>query len=222
MNKLNRWACAFAALPLFATAPALAGEERTYDLPTFDRIDVSAGIKIIATAGEPQSILVKTDDGDFKDLEIEVRDGELNVSREWNRLRWHGKKANYKVIVSTDMLRGISASSGSHATLSNIDAKAFMIDLSSGAHTSIQGESGSCILDLSSGGNLNAQELFCDTAEIDVSSGGHGVIYVRDAVKGDASSGGHVAVYGSPTQVSTDRSSGGRIIIKTSAQANRK
>lgn len=221
MNKFNRWVCAFAALPLMAAAPALAGEERTYDLPTFDRIDVSAGIKITATAGEPQSILVKTDDGNFEDLEIIVRDGELRVSREWNRLRWHGKKANYKVIVSADMLRGVSASSGSHATLSNVDAKSFLVDISSGAHTSVQGESGACVLDLSSGGNLDAEKLFCDTAEIDVSSGGHGVIYVRDAVEGDASSGGHVVVYGSPTQVSTDRSSGGRIVIKASAQAKR-
>ena len=222
MIKLRRFAALLAAaLPVATVAPALAENERSYDLPPFDRIEVSAGIKVMATAGAEQSVVAQAVNGDFDDLEIEVRNGKLSISREWNRLRWHGKRTQYKVIVSTDALRGISASSGSQAKLSNIDASAFMIDLSSGAHVDVEGESSVCALDLSSGGNLKAEQLFCDIAEIDVSSGGHGVIYVRDAVEGDASSGGHVTVYGSPSQVSLDRSSGGRIIIKTTAQAKR-
>lgn len=222
MIEFKRWAAALAALPLLVAAPTLAQEERSYDLPSFDRIDVSAGIKVVATAGEPQSVVVTTVNGDFEDLELEVRDGELNISREWNRLRWHSKKSQYKVVLSADMLRGVSASSGSKAILSNVDAKDFDIDISSGAYAEVQGECSDCTLDLSSGANLNAEEFFCDTAKIDVSSGGRGVIFVRDTVKGDASSGGHVTVYGTPTQVSTDRSSGGRIIVKTSAHAHNK
>ena len=218
----RRAALLAALLPFVAATPALADNERSYDLPPFDRIDVSAGIKVIAAAGAPQSVVVKAVNGDFKDIEIEVKDGELSISREWNRLRWHGKRTQYKVTVSADTLRGISASSGSHAMLSNIDANAFLIDMSSGAHAEVAGESSVCALDLSSGANLDAGKLFCDVAEIDVSSGGHGVVYVRDAVEGDASSGGHVTVYGSPTKVKLDRSSGGRIIIKTEAQAKRR
>lgn len=221
MIKLRRFAAILAALPLMLAAPALADNERTYDLPPFDRIDVSAGIKVAATAGREQSVTAKAVNGDFEDLEIEVRNGKLSISREWNRLRWHGKRTLYKVTVSADTLRGISASSGSHATLDNIDASAFMIDISSGAHVEVVGESSVCALDLSSGGNLDAEQFFCDVAEIDVSSGGHGVVYVRDAVEGDASSGGHVTVYGTPSQVSLDRSSGGRIVVKTIAHAKR-
>ena len=221
MIKLRRFAAILAAPMRMLTAPALADNERTYDLPPFDRIDVSAGIKVAATAGKEQLVTAKAVNGDFEDLEIEVRNGRLSISREWNRLRWHGKRTLYKVTVSADTLRGISASSGSHAVLDNVDASAFMINISSGAHVEVIGESSVCALDLSSGGNLDAEQFFCDVAEIDVSSGGHGVVYVRDAVEGDASSGGHVTVYGTPSQVSLDRSSGGRIVIKTTAHAKR-
>ena len=199
---------ACAALPAFA-------DERVYDLPAFDRIDVSAGIKVIASVGEPQAVSVRTVHGDFSDLEIGVRDGELSISREWNRLRWHSKRVEYKVSVSTPDLIGIAGSSGSHAEITNVDSPTFEIDLSSGAHAEIKGVCGDCAVDLSSGANLDAQTLLCERADIDVSSGGHGTLSVIEAVNGDASSGGHVSVYGNPKIVNVDRSSGGRIKIKS-------
>lgn len=215
-------------LPLIAAAsvaaalvPAAAGEMRTYDLPEFDRIDASAGVIVVAEVGGPQSVEVKTDYGDFSDFEIEVDDGELTVSRKWNRLSWHNNKSDYKVIVAVRDLRALEASSGAHAKISKINAPEFLVDLSSGAHVSLEGVCEECVVDLSSGADLDAKDLFCDTARIDVSSGGHGELSVIETVIGDASSGGHVAVYGSPQRVNIDKSSGGRIKIKPIAQASR-
>jgi len=210
-------AASFAA----ALAPALAGEMRTYNLPEFDRIDASAGVIVVATVGEPQSIEVKTDYGDFSDFEIEVDDGELTVSRKWNRLSWHNNKSDYKVIVAVRELNALEASSGAHAKIANIDTPNFHADLSSGAHVSLKGVCEECVIDLSSGADLDAKDLLCDTARIDVSSGGHGELSVTETVIGDASSGGHVAVYGNPQRVNIDKSSGGRIKIKPIAQASR-
>ena len=216
---LFRLAAAASALAL-AAFPALA-EERIFDLPTFDRVDVSAGIKVKITAGEPQNVVVKTVNGNFEDLEVEVRDGALRLSREWNRLRWHGKKADYTVTISVDNLRGLEASSGSNAHLFNIDARELNIDISSGAYASIIGDSDECVIDISSGGNLEGKSLTCNAIAVDVSSGGRGAVSVREVVNGDASSGGHVAVYGAPSLVNIDRSSGGRIVVKPTAQARR-
>ncbi len=207
------------AIALAAT-PATA-EERTFDLPEFDRIDVSAGIMLVADVGDAQSVRVETHDGDFSDFEIEVNNGELSVSREWNRLRWHNKKADYKVSISMRELKALEASSGSHAKISNLDSANFSMDLSSGAYVTVNGNSDNCSLDLSSGANLDGKDLVCNNANIDVSSGGHGALSVRESVVADASSGGHVSVYGNPTRVNIDKSSGGRIKINTEAQANR-
>lgn len=205
-----------------AVATPAAAETRTFDLAAFDRIDVSAGIKLIATVGAAQSISVETEEGDFDDLELEVDDGVLIVSREWNRLRWHQKKSEFKVTLSVRELRAVEASSGSNASIANIEARNFTVDISSGAYVDASGRADDCNVDISSGANLDGRELVCDSAKIDVSSGGHGDLTVRQSLQGDASSGGHVAVYGNPEQVELDRSSGGRIKVKSStAQAKR-
>ncbi len=210
-----------AASVLTAASSAAAEESRSFDLPEFSRIDVSSGVVLVAEVGEQQSVVVKTSNGDYSDFEIEVSDGELNISRDWNPLSWHGSKSDYKVIINVPELTALDASSGSHSRISNINAARFVIDLSSGAHANLDGQCENCILDLSSGANLDAKNLECDRAEIDVSSGGHGVISALSSVRGDASSGGYVAVYGAPQQVNIDKSSGGRIKIVTSAQATR-
>ena len=209
-----------AGFAVIAAAPAFA-ENRDFDLPDFDRIDISSGVKLVANVGEAQSISVETQKGDFSDFEIKVKNGELSVSRKWNRLSWHNKRADYKVTVSMPALNSFGASSGAHAQVSNVDSNSFAMDLSSGAHAVITGNCDSCALDLSSGANLDGTNLVCESANIDVSSGGHGVIVVRESLVADASSGGHVSVYGNPTRVNIDKSSGGRIKIKTTAQANR-
>ena len=203
-----------------AALPA-AAETRTFELPAFERIEVSAGINLVAVAGGAQTIAVETENGDFSDLQINVKDGALIVSREWNRLRWHQKHSDYKVVVTVRELNALDASSGSSSTLSKIDARGFSVDISSGSYAEISGRSDDCSVDISSGANLNARALICDSASVDVSSGGHGEVWVRQALIGDASSGGHVAVYGNPERVQLDRSSGGRILVKAAAQANR-
>lgn len=198
-----------------------AAESRSYDLADFDSIDISAGLQLVATAGSRQSVEVQTEEGDFSDFEIEVKDGVLYISREWNRLRWHQKKADYKVIVTAPQIKGLEASSGSHSKLEDIDSRRFNADLSSGAMVFIAGRSDDCSIDISSGANLDARALICGSANVDVSSGGHGEVTVIKALVGDASSGGHMAVFGSPERVNIDRSSGGRIKIKTPVTATR-
>lgn len=214
---MNRPAFVLSLAAAAALAAPAFGETRTYDLPEFDKIDVSAGLLLIAKAGGPQSVSVETQDGDFSDIEIRVKDGVLIVSREWNRLRWHQKKADYKVMVTARELTALDASSGSHSTLSDISSRRFSFDISSGSHVSVGGQSDDCVIDLSSGANLKAREFTCDSANIDVSSGGHGEVTVRVSVIGDASSGGHVAVFGNPERVNVDRSSGGRIMVKSAS-----
>ncbi|MHA7871186.1 MAG: GIN domain-containing protein [Hyphococcus sp.] len=209
------------AAGLALSAQALAGETRTYDLPEFDWIDASAGVVVVADVGGAQAVEVETDRGDFRDFKIEVDDRALTVSRKWSRLSWHGGKAEYKVRVSVPELRGLDASSGAYAKIKNLSADRFIIDLSSGAKASLEGACEACVIDLSSGADLNAKTLTCEEARIEVSSGGNGYVNVTRALIGEASSGGYVAVYGNPSSVDIDKSSGGRIKVKPAAQASR-
>ena len=220
-KALTKTTGAFSAAALAFLSVAVAQEERSFDLDDFDRIDVSAGVAVIADVGAPQSIIVKTDNGDFTDFKIGVKNGALYVSRDYNKLRWHSKKSAYKVIVKTPSLRGLDASSGSHAKITNVSAPRFVVDLSSGAHAAIDGACENCVIDLSSGAHLDAKDLECESASIDVSSGGHGKLTANRAVVADASSGGHVTVYGNPERVSVDKSSGGRIYVASSSHSKK-
>ena len=136
---MNRSAFILTLAAATALAAPAFGETRTYDLPAFDKIDVSAGLMLVAKAGGAQSVSVETEEGDFSDLQVKVEDGVLIVSREWNRLRWHQKKADYKVMVTARELTALDASSGSHSTLSDISARRFSFDVSSGSHVSVGG-----------------------------------------------------------------------------------
>ncbi|WP_165793515.1 GIN domain-containing protein [Hyphococcus luteus] len=210
------------ALSLAANLVALpaAAETKTYDLPEFESIDISTGLHLVAAAGGVQSVAVESDAGDFSELEIEVKDGVLKLSREWNRLRWHQKKNDYKIIVTAPKIDGIDASAGSYSTLSNIDAGRFTADLSSGSFVTVDGRGGDCVIDISSGANLEARALTCEKVNVDVSSGGHGEVSVLRVLVGEASSGGHMSVFGAPERVNIDRSSGGRIKLKAPVSAS--
>jgi len=216
-----RLAPVLAGAAISALALPAAAETRTFDVASFDRIDISTGLQLVAIADGAQTVSVETNEGDFTDLEIEVKDGVLYLSREWNRLRWHQKKVDYKITVTAPNLRGLDSSAGSYSDLSKVDARQFTLDLSSGSYAEISGRSDNCAIDLSSGANLDAKSFICSSASVDVSSGGHGELTVLNAITGDASSGGHVAVYGSPERVKIDRSSGGRIVVKPATTANR-
>lgn len=220
MIKSVKFLAAAAFSAGFVAHTALA-EEREYDLPTFDKVDISTGIVLVANVGDRQKVVAHSDSDDFSDLKIEVDDGELHISREWSKLRWRkDKKSSYKVVVSMPEIRSVEASSGSHANIKNVSAPRLVVDLSSGAFAEVAGLCENCVVDLSSGANLDAKDLICDDARIDVSSGGHGVISVNNSLIADASSGGHVSVYGNPTRVNIDKSSGGRIKLKSgTAQA---
>ena len=68
--------------------------------------------------------------------------------------------------------------------------------------------------DASSGSDLEARDLICQNGEADASSGSDISIHVTGSVNADVSSGADVDVYGSPTDVRTDKSSGGSVSIR--------
>ena len=123
MNKTSEHrgiiSAAILSLSLLCVSAAY-GESRSYDLPPFDRIDVSAGIKLVATVGEDQQVEVFTENGDFHDFSIEVRNGELRTKREQSRLSWHKSRQDYEVRVSIENLERIEASSGSYGKITNL------------------------------------------------------------------------------------------------------
>ncbi|MEL6323331.1 MAG: head GIN domain-containing protein [Pseudomonadota bacterium] len=230
---MNRTLLAGAAA-LTLAVPANA-ETRTYDLPGFTEIDLSAGVRLEFEAGETQSIIAETENGDFEKLRVEVDGDTLVIGRRrssgWNWGRRN--RDNFTVTVTAPAIEALDASSGSSATAngfagdyieisassgasvyaSGIAGNAVELDASSGASLSAEGECGALEADASSGASVSAGTLACTSVEADVSSGASINAYATESVDGEASSGGSITVKGGATNVQIDKSSGGSVTV---------
>ena len=225
-------AASVVALGLAGTASA---ETRTYDVGAFNKIDISAGLDLEFTGGEAQSITVENTKGDFSDIEVLVRGDTLVLKRKKNmNWGWNRKRERYGITVSAPEISELEASSGSDVSGRSMSGDDIVIDVSSGADVTVTGVdggtvtvetssgsdasvSGSCITvraKSSSGSDIDARDLICQTGYADASSGSDTSIHVTGSVDAEASSGADVDVYGSPTDVQSDKSSGGSVSIR--------
>ncbi|MEO1659931.1 MAG: head GIN domain-containing protein [Pseudomonadota bacterium] len=224
------------AASLFALglAGAASAETRSFDVGAFTKIDISAGLDLEFQEGGAQSIAVENRKGDFSDIDVLVKGDTLVLKRKKNNWGWGRKREQYGITVTAPMISAIEASSGSDVSGRGMSGESIYIDVSSGADVTVNGVdggtvtietssgsdasvSGQCVTvraDASSGSDLEARDLVCQTGEADASSGSDISIHVTGSVSAEASSGADVDVYGGPTDVTSDKSSGGKVSIR--------
>ena len=229
--KFTHILAATTALTVMA-APAFA-ETRTYDVGSFEGIDVSTGIEVFFETGPVQKVEVENEKGDFSEIEVKVDDDFLVLKRPSKLRLGFGKRAqNYIVHVTAPTLSELEVSSGARAEGSGLSGDV-EIDISSGAYANVseisagdlevEASSGSQVLlsgtcteidaDASSGASIEASGLVCANFIGDVSSGASIQAHASASVDGDASSGGSILVEGGATNVSSDKSSGGSVRV---------
>lgn len=223
-----------ASLVALGLAGAASAETRTYDVGSFTEIDISAGLDLSFETGTSQSITVENTKGDFSDIEVLVKGDTLILKRAKNNWGWGRKRERYGITVTAPVISGVEASSGSDVNGRGMTGEEVSVDVSSGADVTITGVdggivsvstssgsdasvSGTCTTvraDSSSGSDLDARDLICQNGHADASSGSDISIHVTGSVRAEASSGADVDVYGNPTDVDTDKSSGGSVQIR--------
>lgn len=222
-----------AAIAALFMAGSAAAETRTFDVGSFTEIDVSGGLDVEFTTGGAQSVTVLNKKDDFSDIIVEVKGDTLVLKRK--KKNWGGwkKRQQYLVTVSAPVLSAIEASSGSDVDgsglsgavsidassgadvdISDIQAKTVGLESSSGSDITVSGTCSDVRADSSSGSDISAKALKCETARAEASSGSDISLYATKTVSADVSSGADVDVYGSPTDVRSDKSSGGSVNIK--------
>ncbi len=216
-------------------AGAASAETRTYDVGAFTKIDISAGLDLEFTTGGTQSIAVENENGNFDDIDVYVSGDTLVLKRKKQNWGWNNKRQRYGITVSAPQISSLEASSGSDVSGQNMSGSDVLIDVSSGADVTVTGVdggtvtietssgsdanvSGTCVTvraDSSSGSDLEARDLICEAGYADASSGSDISIHATVSVDAEASSGADVDVYGGPTDVSSDKSSGGSVSIRS-------
>ncbi len=128
----------FAAAVLFVSPAALA-ETRSFDLPAFDEIQVSSGIKAEIVVGSDQSVLVEAEsDDDFDELEISVRNGKLSIGLDQGFFRslsgMLSEAPDITAFVTVPGLTELDASSGAAVQAKGMSGQYLTIGASSGHH----------------------------------------------------------------------------------------
>lgn len=184
-------------------------ESQRHTYANFDKIDVSAGVEVVASQG-PFDVKADVSDGDgFDNLVVEVRNDTLRISRKMSMFSWGGP--NYRVTVSAPTYTAIDASSGSHLEAANLTLQDLRLDVSSGASVKLAGACAALDLDISSGASFDGEGLRCTTAMVDASSGASVDAFASQLADGEASSGANVTFHGKPEQMREDSSSGGSV-----------
>lgn len=217
---------------------AALGASRTFELETFTRIDIGSGLDAIVTVtpGAVASVVAESSDQDELDeLVLEVEDGVLRASTEWDLFSLFdfaerrtvltitvpdltGANANSGSDVKISGMTGgelvIESSSGSDLEVTAATGASYRIDVSSGADLRIDGACETAQISVSSGANLRAENLLCTSVEVNASSGANADVHASGRLDAEASSGADITVHGKPTSTKVDSSSGADIEIR--------
>jgi len=223
---------AAAAIAALLAAPAFA-DTKTYDVPTFTGIDVSAGLTVEFTEGPAQSVTVENKNKAWDKIKVSVDDGLLVLERP-KKMGWGRNKERFLITVTAPELNYIDTSSGSEVfgtglsgdsvtidtssgstvKISGVDAGALSIDTSSGSSVTLDGTCSEVDVDTSSGSSVRAKDVVCQYATVEASSGSSVSISATQSLSADASSGSSVNVSGEPVNTEIEKSSGASVNVK--------
>ena len=223
-----------ASLIALGLAGAASAETRDFDVGSFTKIDISAGLDLSFEQGAAGPVSVENVNGDFSDIEVSVKGDTLVLKRAKNNWGWGRKRERYGITVSAPVISDVDASSGSDVagrgmsgqdifvsvssgadvTVTGIDGGTVSIKTSSGSDASVSGRCVAVRASSSSGSDLEARDLICQEGEADASSGSDISIHATTKVDARASSGADIDVYGGPTDVDSNKSSGGSVSIR--------
>ncbi|MEM9937407.1 MAG: M56 family metallopeptidase [Pseudomonadota bacterium] len=186
---------------------------KEFTVSDFDTVDLSGGFSVTYSQSPTPGVTAVLRGGDWDDVEIEVKNGVLEIGRSGDK-GWSGNRhLSMKVYAQSSTLESIDIGSGS-SFKGDLVADDFEVDASSGSSISISGACNDLMVDASSGSSLSLGSLECATSEVDASSGSSITVYASEAVTVDASSGSSIRVEGSPASVTKDTSSGASVYVR--------
>ena len=180
---------------------------------------------------------------DFDHLKLDYEAGTLNASQEYGfwdfALRGSLIQAFFRndhritINLTVPEITSLTANSGAEISLTSFSGTNLSVFASSGGSVAVKditfdemnltassgGEidaQGTCILsnvNSSSGADISASALTCQTTSTHASSGGRAEVYATNSATANASSGGSVDVYGTPAETNVNQTSGGSVDI---------
>jgi hypothetical protein len=196
----------------FAQKTVQANNASARNVGTFHGISSSAGIEVLLSKDNKESVVVSADDKEVvSKIKTEVINGILVISRinEWQFWKsFHGK---IKVFVGYTQLDELKASSGSSIVADDLKTIKLLAEVSSGAEISLTGSTNNLQVKGSSGGSFASYNFVSETCDAEVSSGANIKITIQKELSAKASSGGQIKYKGDAVIRNIHISSGGEV-----------
>lgn len=186
---------------------------RTVELTDFDKIDVAGVYEINVAVGGGFSVAVSGAPSQIDNAEIAVKNGVLELGQETAGARsWRG--FGLTATISMPSLVEIDIAGVAEGDITGVDAETFRADLSGVGDLTLAGSCGRLKAQVSGIGELDASDLKCERADIDVSGIGEASVYASEEARASVSGIGEIDVYGSPDKLEKDSSFLSRIRVK--------
>lgn len=207
MRKITGITAGLLGFALAGAALADDDEERvsrTLDLGGFDRIKISGVYEIDVQVGSDFSIKLSGPVDEMDRVEASVQNGELNLDR---RKRGFGERHDnndhgVEAVITMPSLTALKVSGVVDGQIAGVDADHFKVSLSGVGDIRISGECGDLDADVSGVGDLDARDLECRMADVNVSGVGSAAVFASEEIDANISGMGDIDVYGSPQHVS--------------------
>lgn len=179
----------------------------TYELSGFDAIEVGGVFEIDVSVGGDFSVVLTGAASEMERVEAKVENGELVLDQrrpDRGKRRWRNQGVT--ATISMPAMTAIDVSGVVDGDVTGIDAESFSADFSGVGDLNLSGTCGSLKARLSGVGDLDARELECLTADVDVSGIGEASVYASEEADASVSGIGSISIYGSPAKVDKDSS----------------
>jgi hypothetical protein len=193
----------------------------------FKKIKVSKGIEVAVEQTANGSISVEADDNIIKHITTKVENNILIISSDES----YNSSKTPKVTVKMPFINGLSASSGSQITSSNVlksekmdvtsssgsqididtESDAISIESTSGSTVDARGKALKLETSASSGGEINAKDLMANEVISQASSGSSTSVYPILKLDAKANSGSSINYHKVPKTIVKNESSGGSV-----------
>ena len=189
---------------------AAAQDSQAIDVEMFNAIEAGGGFELVIEPGETRSVVLEGTAGDFDQIEIRVRNGELQIGQDTG---WFGNRRQLDVVVRVTAadLTGLDFHRGIQASAAGLEADHLELDVNTGALVTLAGRCTRLELDLYTGGALNARDLVCAQVSVDASTGGTASVHATDRIEADGSMGAEIRVFGNPAARDTASSMGAEV-----------
>ena len=184
---------------------------KTFDIQDFSAIDAGYGFSLAVTQGDEYSLAVSVDDNVLDRLDVRKDGDTLNIGID------PGDYARLNLVARITMLslNSVEFSGGTRGEISGFTSTHdFEVVLSGGSWAIIEGSAGDLVIGASGGSHFDFSEFTVNDADVELSGGSNGSVYVGGRLDAALSGGAHLDYYGDPELGNIETSSGSTISPK--------